>query len=342
MKKKKVFLFYKFEWAIAFNIIVIIFSVFSAVFSAIYDVDLNEKHILAFVQTVPLLEAVAAIISCVILFLFRSRIDRLFAALKAVANGDLVIAVDTKANDDYELAYKNLNSVVKELKSSKHEMEYFTNEILHEFKTPITAIHGFAEHLINTGEEIETPERMSCLKIIANESIRLSDLAQKNLILSKVNACQIVTNKKDYNLSEQIKHCTILLLPQIEKKNIELELDVENLTYYGDAELMEQLWLNLITNSIKFTPENGEISIKGISDKSGITLTFADSGLGMDEETQKHIFEKYFQSDYGRSKGGNGIGLSIVNRIVNICGGSIKVDSTENVGSKFTVFLPKN
>lgn len=324
-----------------FDIIVIILATLSSVLITQYNFNPEAELVHLFLHINPPLVAMSALISCVFLCIFRKRIYNLLDTLQAVADGNFVIAVDIEADDEYGVAYKNLGRVVKELKGSKQEMQQFTNEFLHEFKTPITAIHGFAEYLISTGEDIETPERMKYLQIIADESIRLSDLSQKNLMLSKVDACQIITNKVEYDLGEQIKRCIILLFPKIEKKNIELELDVENLTYYGNAELMEQVWLNLISNAIKFTPENGEISIKGNADDEGITLTFTDTGAGMNEETQKHIFEKYYQGTEGRSKGGNGIGLSIVHRIVTLCQGSIEVESRENVGSTFIVFLPK-
>lgn len=339
--EKKRFPIIKFEWALWFNIIVVIGATISTILVSVYDYNPEFEHIRLFLRINPIIVAVLAVISCVVLLIFRRRVDKLFDTLQAVADGNLVIAVDTKSNDEYGVAYKNLSRVVKELKGSKDEMRQFTDEFMHEFKTPITAIHGFAEYLIATGEGIETPERLKQLQIISDESIRLAELSQKNLMLAKVDACQIITNKIKYDLGEQIKRCIILLLPQIEKKNIELDVDVDGLTYCGDAELMEQVWINLLNNAIKFTPECGEITIKGKMEGEGIILTFADSGLGMDEETQKHIFQKYYQSTSSRQKGGNGIGLSIVHRIVTLCGGNVTVSSKENVGSVFTVFLPR-
>lgn len=269
---------------------------------------------------------------------FRSQIEKLYDTIRAIADGDFVVAINTKGSDS--LVYKNLSRVAEELQGTKQEMQQFTNEFLHEVKTPITAIHGFAEHLIETGQDIETPERMRYLKIISDESIRLADLSQKSLLLAKLDACQIIADKRSYDLGEQIKLCTILLFPEIEKKNIELNVDVEGLQYCGNPEYMEQVWINLIGNAVKFTPEHGEVSINGYSDESGITIKISDSGPGIDEETRAHIFEKYYQGASGRKIGGNGIGLSIVHRIITLCSGSIEISSEENVGSTFTVFLP--
>ena len=340
MKKSK-FSVMKFKWVLIYDIVVGICSVISAVLITVMGYRPEQENIHLFLRIAPLFVAVWAFVTCALHLLFRGRINRILNTLQAIADGNLIITVDTNDDSECGIAYKNLSRVVNELKGSKREMQQFTNDFLHEFKTPITAIHGFAEHLISTGENIETPERMKFLKIIADESMRLSELSQKSLMLAKVEACEIITDKTEFDLSEQIKHCAILLLPQIEKKKIELDLDVENLTYCGDAELMEQVWINLISNAIKFTPEHGEISIKGFTSDDGITLTFSDSGSGMDSETCRRAFEKHYQGENSRNKGGYGIGLSIVHRITELCGGSITVESTENVGSTFTVFLPK-
>lgn len=331
-----------YEWAFIAHIAVIISSVITFLLMVFGDSCLDEAQVRFLLRLSPFLVLVATLSSLIFMVKFRSRIDKLFETIKSVADGDFVVAVNTKDNSEYGTAYKNLSRVVEELRGSKEKMQQFTNEFLHEIRTPITAIHGFAEYLVETGREIESPERMRYLQIISDESIRLSDLSQKTLMLAKLDACQIVTDKQAFDLGEQIKRCTILLLSQIEKKHIELEMDVEGLTYYGNAEFMEQVWLNLIGNAIKFTPDYGEIAIRGAANEAGITLSITDSGSGMDEETKAHIFEKYYQGAPGRKAGGNGIGLSIVHRIVKLCGGTIEITSEEDVGSTFTVFLPNN
>lgn len=138
--------------------------------------------------------------------------------------------------DEYREIYKSFNAMVAELKATKEEMEAFTNEFSHEFKTPITSIQGFAQYLVNTGQGIESPERMKYLRVIADESLRLAELPQNTLLLSKVEACQIITDKEDFDLGEQIKRCSILLLPQMERKKINMELDLpEHMKYHGNA-----------------------------------------------------------------------------------------------------------
>lgn len=124
------------------------------------------------------------------------------------------VVLNAKGAEEYNLIYDNFNRMGKELKSTKEEMQSFVNEFSHEFKTPITSISGFAQYLLSTGDGIESPERIQYLQVIYNEFIRLSELSQSTLLLSKMEACQIIAEKQSFDLSEQIKHCTILLLPR--------------------------------------------------------------------------------------------------------------------------------
>lgn len=167
-----------------------------------------------------------------------------------------------------------------ELKATKEEMQNFVNEFAHEFKTPITSIRGFAEHLYETGEGIETEERMEYLEVIYQQSGRLANLSQNTLLLSKLEGCQILTDKTEFLLSEQIKCCAILLLKEMERKHITLHMPEEfEFSYYGNEELMEQIWINLLNNAIKFTPENGEITISAETLPNEVKISVSDTAL---------------------------------------------------------------
>ena len=325
---------------LAYNFLVVLYCIISFVVVSIYDIEIGEEKLLFALKLGYILTSIATIVTSILMTVFRNRLNNLFDAIKAIADGEFKIIYEEKHQGKYGSAYGSLNRVIEELKGSKEEMENFTNEFLHEIKTPLTAIQGFSELLIETGQEIESPERMKYLRIILDESKRLTNLSQNTLLLAKMDACQIVTEKEEYDLGEQIKKCIILLIAQIDEKNIELDVNVENLVYYGNREFMEQVWINLINNAIKFSEIGGKITIKGISDEEGILLTFSDNGPGMDEETQQHIFEKFYQGTCGRKKGGNGIGLSIVHRVVKLCKGKIEVHSTLGEGTTFELFLP--
>lgn len=340
IKGKTLFRLIDFRWLLLVDSIVVVGAVMSFGVVARYGLGMDADNALLMLAVIPPMAIATGVSTGVTLHFIRKRMSTLLNGIRSVANGDLDFQLETKGTEEYQVIYENFNRMVKELKRTKEEMEQFINEFSHEFKTPITSIRGFAQYLVNTGKGIETPERMQYLKVIADESTRLSELSQNTLLLSKVEACQIVADKEQFDLSEQIKRSTILLLPQIEKKKINLELDVPDISYYGNMELLEQVWLNLLNNAIKFTPENGEISIDAGYEGNNIFIQFSDNGIGMDNETVSHIFEKYYQGSTGHSKGGNGIGLSIVYRIVSLCDGHIEVFSSPGSGSSFKVTLP--
>ncbi len=329
------------SWMIGYNIGIIVCVTISLCFLNLFKDKLNGADILFWLQFNHYLVYIGTITTMLALIIFRKKLEKLLQTIKGIANGDFVIRSEEKQDDSYGEAYHNLSCVVEELRGSKEEMEQFTNEFLHEIKTPLTSIHGFAELLIETGDSIEEAERLKYLRIISEETTRLSELSQNTLLLAKMDACQIVTDKKYYDMGEQIKKCVILLLNKIEEKHIVLDVDVEQLAFYGNKEFMEQVWINLIDNAVKFTPNSGKIKIQGYMDEIGIHVMIQDNGCGMDEETKMRLFEKFYQGKSGRQKGGNGIGLSIVYRIVTLCNGSIRVQSTLDEGTTFLVSFPK-
>nr|MCR5416214.1 HAMP domain-containing histidine kinase [Pseudobutyrivibrio sp.] len=221
------------------------------------------------------------------------------------------------------------------------EMEAFTNEFAHEFKTPITAISGFSDYLLETGADVESPERLEQLQMISDESKRLLNLSVNTLLLSKVEAMQIVNDKEKYDIAEQLRKCVILLSKMLDSKAIDVEMDEDvKLLYCGNEELLQHVWINLLSNAIKFTPKGGKITIEGRVSTGAIIVSITDSGVGMTEETIAHIFEKYYQNDSVSIARGSGIGLSIVKRIVTLCNGDIQVKSSVGNGTTFTVLLP--
>ena len=214
----------------------------------------------------------------------------------------------------------------------------FINNFSHEFKTPITAVKGFAELLLDPSTSGE--EREEYLQIILDESARLADLANSTLLLSKLESQQYISNKTIFLLDEQIKRCAILLSPAWEKKEIAFSADLESARYCGNEELMRHVWLNLLGNAVKYTPEGGEVSVTLRVGPGMLRVQVSDTGIGMSEEVQAHVFDKYYQGKNGQDGKGLGLGLSIVHRIVELCGGSVTVSSEEDQGSTFTVLLP--
>ena len=270
---------------------------------------------------------------------FNHLVSGLTGGLKAVAEGDFSQRLKPEKGGPLQAAYEDFNKMSQELQSMQTLRDDFINHFSHEFKTPITAIKGFAELL---REPETTPEeREQYLQIIIDESGRLADLANSTLLLSRLESQQFIAEKHPYSLDEQIKRCAILLSPSWEKKELSFTANLEPAQFDGNEELMRHVWLNLLSNAVKYTPEGGEISISLQAQPRELVVTVADTGIGMSPEVLSHIFDKYYQGDPSSKGKGLGLGLSIVHRIIDLCGGQIQVESVENQGSTFTVRLPR-
>ena len=270
-------------------------------------------------------------------------------ATKIIAKGDFKVQVPNTTNI---IAIRELiesfNRMADELSGIEIFRNDFINNFSHEFKTPIVSIKGFAKQLRknNLSEE----KRLEYTDIIIKECERLSAMSSKVLLLTKLENQQIITDKKDYSLDEQIRNCILLLEKQWNKKNIALNVELAPAVFYGNEEMLSHVWLNLIDNAVKYSSENGEISVScresrktnasgSIENMTEVKIT--DTGIGMDEKTLKHIFEKFYQGDSAHSDSGNGLGLPLVKRIVELCGGRISVQSEKDKGTSFYIYLPK-
>ena len=165
-------------------------------------------------------------------------------------------------------------------------------------------------------------------------------MATNVLLLSKLENQQIVTDQTAFDLDEQIRRCILLLEKDWAAKNIELDIELDAVRYYFNEDMLSQMWINLLGNAIKFTPANGTVRCTLRSTDTEAVVTVSDTGAGMTPEVMAHIFEKFYQGDQSHAAEGNGIGLTIVGRILVLCGGTIQVDSTPGAGSTFTVTLP--
>ncbi len=316
------------RWVIFVSLAVVIGSIMSFGLVGFFVFHFDRETSISMLGMILPMTLVMVCTMYVLLKRMSVRMGRLLSAIEAVAEGNLEVEIDTEKGEEYRPVYQQFNSMVRELRGTKQEMENFVNDLAHEFKTPITAISGFAEYLYQTGEGIETQERMEFLKLMADQAKRLSNLSCNTLLLSKLEACQIVTDKENFSLSEQIKECVILLLNQLEEKRITVEIPEDfEISYYGNRELMQQIWINLLSNSLKFTPEKGRICLGYRQVPGFVEISISDTGVGMDPETKEKIFQKYYQNDTQNLTKGNGIGLSIVKRIVELCKGNIRVES---------------
>ena len=259
--------------------------------------------------------------------------------LAKAISGDYHAKLDPTRSTIFAVAYNNFNQLEEELKKANTLQDEFVNNYSHEFKTPITSIKGFAELLLE--EELDEETRQKYLKIIVEESEKLTNLSNSSILLTKLNSQGIIPNKKNYSLDEQIRRCVIILEPEYNKKNIQLSCNLEEVTYCGNKEIMQHLWMNLINNAIKYTHDGGTVSINLKTTSKTIIFEVIDSGIGMTEEEIKNIFNKFYQVDKSKTTSGLGLGLTIVNRIVQLINGEIKVESKLYKGSIFTIMIPK-
>ena len=303
----------------------------------------EENRIISPVLLVIILVIVSALIGCLLSaalygLSFRELND-FQNAMKRVANGDFNVTLPDSDQGYMHDLNAGFNAMVRSLKSTETLKESFISDFSHEFKTPISSIYGFAKLLKKGG--LTEDERREYIDIIISESNRLTQLAQNTLAMTRLDNQETVYEKQPYSLDEQLRKCALMFQSELERKNIELSFNGENVVYYGSEDLMQQLWINLISNAVKFTPERGSVDISvSQSDDGTATVSISDSGVGMSEEEQKHIFDKFWQADSSRSVAGNGLGLSIVKRITQIAGGEISVSSKPDKGSVFTVTLP--
>ena len=252
-------------------------------------------------------------------------------------NFDIKIPEDESVTEIREMA-QQFNTMVYDLSHIETLRSDFVANVSHEFKTPIAAIEGYATLLQNHALSPEKQEHY--IEKILDNSRRLSSLSGNVLMLSKLENQETILDKTVYRLDEQIRKCILMLENKWSAKNIEFDMELPRQTYDGSASLLEQVWINLIDNAIKHSPEGSSIHI-AICEISGmITVSISDDGDGMTEEVQKHIFEKFYQGDKSHKAEGNGLGLAMVKKVLELHGGSIQVNSAPGQGSCFTVTLP--
>ncbi|WNS40709.1 HAMP domain-containing sensor histidine kinase [Paenibacillus sp. MMS20-IR301] len=261
-------------------------------------------------------------------------------AAKEIAKGNFDIYLDEShpVNEISEVAH-HFNLMVQELRSIETLRNDFVVNVSHEFKTPIAAIEGYA--MLLQEENLSRAEHDEYTGMIIESSRQLSNLSGNILKISKLENQEMLTEQTEYMLDEQLRQALLLLEPFWGPKQIGLNIDLEELSYYGNEELMMQVWLNVLGNAVKFTPEGGEISVSLSRETDGwISAVISDTGTGMAPAVRKHIFEKFYQGDPARSAEGNGLGLPLAARIISLSKGTIEVRSEPGQGSSFTIKLP--
>ena len=321
--------------------VVLIVVVIASAIAFMYRVAITDMHMIGVLSMlVPIVVLVTLVNFLFTRFIYRY-LDKISDAMQKVADGDYTVRLDAEKDQPFRELYRNFNTMAEELGGVEMLKNDFINGYAHELRTPITSINGFAEMLLNDDGTLSREEKRSYLEIIASESRRLADLAGNSLLMSRLDTQKIIPDKKPFSLDEQLRRCSILLSGQWTEKELDMTMDLDEAVYVGDYDLMQHLWINLLTNAVKYTPKGGSITVTLKNEEKFIAVSVADTGKGIPPEDRERIFDKYYQTDKSHSKRGLGLGLAICKRIVQLCNGSLTVESEVGVGSTFTVKLPK-
>jgi signal transduction histidine kinase len=266
---------------------------------------------------------------------------RVGEAARKIAKGDFSTRIAPLRKDgkkDFvEVMFDDFNIMAEELESIETLKSDFIADVSHEIKTPLSVIQGYAAALQN--DALSADERREYTKTIVDASQKLSTLISNILKLNKLENQEIIPEFQVFDLGEQLRRCAVAFEELWERKNITFAAELDEITVGYDEDMLEIVWNNLLSNAIKFTGDGGRISLTLKAQNGFAVVVIQDSGCGMDEETKKHIFDKFYQGDTSHSQEGNGLGLALVKKVVETLGGSITVESVLGRGSTFTVYL---
>ena len=287
----------------------------------------------------------ALFVGFMLIFVFSKRtsnpITVLSEAASEIASGNFDVCVEeSDRKDEIGELERKFNLMARELRSNEYLKKDFISSVSHEFKTPLSIIGGYAALL--TEDHISEKERKEYASMIAAESERLSKLTSNILKLSKLTRKETPIRNRSFSLDEEIRQCILLLEPKWSAKNLTFQLELPDTICSGDPDLLSEVWINLIDNAIKFSSRGKAISIKLDNASFGeYRITISDQGIGMDEETKKRIFEQFYQGDTSHKQEGNGLGLALTAKILELHRGKISAESEPGKGSTFVITLPK-
>jgi two-component system, OmpR family, phosphate regulon sensor histidine kinase PhoR len=263
-------------------------------------------------------------------------------ALEHIARGDFTVRLDhtMQGNPLLDELARSVNHMALELTQMEQMRQAFISDVSHEIQSPLTSIRGFAQAL--HGDHVSAADHDHYLSIIEAESTRLSQLADNLLKLTSLESERVPFQPRSYRLDKQIRRLILLCEPQWMEKVLDMEASLEEIAISADEDLLSQVWLNLLHNSIKFTPNGGSVRVVLYRQGNNITFTIADTGIGMAAEDQIHVFERFYKADQSRerTREGSGLGLAIAHKIVAMHHGTIGLTSELGAGSTFTISLP--
>ncbi len=282
-------------------------------------------------------------ISAMIIYAFLTKTtvnvsEQINTAVKKISSGDFTARIELSGNPEIDDFVESFNKMAEELDSLVILNRDFVSNFSHEFKTPIVSVKGYAQLLKESATLSD--EQSQWLDIIIEESERLSNLSQNAMTLSKLDTSSITSKKQVINIEEDLSRAILLFDKQLTDKNIDFIADIRPIYLLADKSLTKEIWINLLSNAIKYTPKNGKIMIETIERDDYVFIMISDSGNGVARENIEKIFDRNFQENNTQKYLGNGLGLAITRRIVELHHGKISVESSPFGGAKFVVKLP--
>ena len=259
-------------------------------------------------------------------------------AADKIADGDYNVRINLKGPAEFIQLAESFNHMAEELGSVEMLRSDFVNNFSHEFKTPIVSVRGFAKMLKR--DDLTDEERNEYFDTIITESERLAELSTNILNLTKIEQQTILTDKKQFNVSEQIRLVIAMLSGKWQEKRLEFDFDCGEIYLTGNEEMLKQVWINLLDNAIKFSPISGTITIKLHRTIKSVIITVSNEGNALTEESARHIFDKFYQADKSHAASGYSLGLAIAKQIIELHGGTITAKGIEDSKIVFHIEIP--
>lgn len=267
-------------------------------------------------------------------------VKKILAVTEELAKGNFKARVEgvsvIPGRNEFDMIAENINKMAEELSGIETLRTDFVSNVSHEIKTPLSVIGNYSTML--QSPDLSEEKRLEYAGAISDATGKLSELITNILKLNKLENQQIYPKKETYDLGEQLAECILGFEDIWEKKNIELNTDIDDgLRITADKELLSLVWNNLLSNAFKFTEPGGAVEVAAHSADGHVQVEVSDTGCGISEETGKHIFDKFYQGDTSHATKGNGLGLALVKRVIDICGAEITVKSVLGKGTTFIV-----
>lgn len=267
-------------------------------------------------------------------------VERILEATERIASGDFSVRLEPSHSygryNEFDRIMENLNRMAAELSKNEVLGADFVSNVSHELKTPLAIIQNYSMALKG---DVDRATREKYADALVSASRRLTVLVSDILKLNKLENQEIKTEKKVFRLDESIAESVLQFEDRIEQKKLSLSCDLDEISVCSDPNYLEIVWNNLISNAVKFTEENGRISVSLKRENGRAVVKVSDTGCGISKETGEHIFEKFYQGDTSHSAEGNGLGLALVKKVIDVLGGEISVESEPGKGSTFVVKL---